>query len=60
MSYKKLRADCSQGMRAVIRCRIVCVLGCYIKSKDEDIQNYNFAFCFIWVRNMVADIEGEK
>ena len=28
---KKLRADCGQGMLAIIRCRIFCVSGCYPK-----------------------------
>jgi hypothetical protein len=27
--------------------------------KDQDTQNYNFARCSVWVRNLVADIEGE-
>ena len=30
------------------------------KFKDQDIQNYNFACCFVWVWNLVADIEGGK
>ena len=28
------------------------------KFKDEDIRNYNSACCFIWVWNLVVDIEG--
>ena len=28
------------------------------KFKDYDIQNYNFAICFIWVCNVVLDTEG--
>jgi len=28
---KKLRADCGQEMRAIIRCRIFCLPGCYPK-----------------------------
>jgi len=28
------------------------------KLKDQDIQNYNFARGFVWVWNLVADIEG--
>jgi len=28
--------------------------------KDQDIQNYNFAFCFVWVRNLIVDIVGGK
>ena len=27
------------------------------KLKDQDIQNYNFARGFVWVWNLVADIE---
>ena len=30
------------------------------KFKDLDIHNYNFARCFVWVWNLVADIEGGK
>jgi hypothetical protein len=26
--------------------------------KDQDIQNYNFAHCSVWVRNLVANIKG--
>jgi len=26
--------------------------------KDEDIEYYNFACCFVWVWNLVADLEG--
>jgi hypothetical protein len=28
------------------------------KRKDQDIWNYNFARGFVWVWNLVADIEG--
>ena len=28
------------------------------KFKDSDIQNYNFACCFVWVWNLAIDIEG--
>jgi hypothetical protein len=28
------------------------------KFKDQDIYNYNFARCPLWVWNLVADIEG--
>ena len=30
------------------------------KFKDQDIQNYNLAWCFVWVWNLVADIAGGK
>jgi len=30
------------------------------KFKDQDIQNYNFACCFVWVWSLVADIAGGK
>ena len=30
------------------------------KFKDQDIQNYNFACCFVWVWNLVVDIVGGK
>ena len=30
------------------------------KFKDQDIENYNFACCFVWVCNLVADIAGGK
>ena len=28
------------------------------KFKDQDTENYNFACCFVWMWNLVADIEG--
>jgi len=28
------------------------------KFKNYDIRNYNFAFCFVWVWNLVAPTEG--
>jgi len=28
------------------------------KYKDEIVQNYKFAFCFVWVWNLVAHTEG--
>ena len=28
------------------------------KNKDQDIWNYNFARWFVWMWNLVADIEG--
>ena len=43
---KKLRADCSQGMLAIIRCRTFSLPVSYQKYKDYGIQNYYFAlFC---------------
>jgi len=30
------------------------------KFKDQDIQNYNFSCCFVWVWNLVVDIAGGK
>jgi hypothetical protein len=30
------------------------------KFKDQDIWDYNFACCFVWVRSLVADTEGGK
>ena len=31
------------------------------KFEDQDIQNYNFACCFVWVCNLVAEIaEGKE
>jgi hypothetical protein len=45
--HKKLRADRSQGMLAIIRCRVFCLPVCYQKYKDQDIQNCNFACCFL-------------
>ena len=26
--------------------------------KDQDIKNYNFAYCFVLMWNLVADTEG--
>jgi hypothetical protein len=30
------------------------------KLKDQDIKNYIFACCFVWVYNLVVDIAGER
>jgi hypothetical protein len=30
------------------------------KYKDQDVQNFNFACCFIWEWNLVAEIEEER
>ena len=30
------------------------------KTKIEDIQNYNFASCFVWALNLVVEIVGGK
>jgi hypothetical protein len=30
------------------------------KFKDYNIQKYNFGCCVVWVRNLVAHIEGER
>jgi hypothetical protein len=27
-------------------------------SKNENIQDYNFAYDFVWVRNLVSDTKG--
>ena len=35
-------------------------LNSYRRFKDQDIQNYNLARCFVWVWNLVADIAGGK
>jgi hypothetical protein len=29
------------------------------KPKDQNIQNYNFASCTVWVQNLVSHFEGE-
>jgi hypothetical protein len=29
------------------------------KCKDYDLQKYNFSFCFVWVCNLIANIEGK-
>jgi len=58
---KKLRSDSSVGMLAIFQCRIFCFPGCYLKFlrlRHTDIQNYNFSRGFVWVRNLVAQIEG--
>jgi len=43
---KKLSADWSHRILAVIRCSIFCLPFCCPGYKDEDIQNYNCACCF--------------
>jgi len=46
---EEIKADRSQGMLAIIRCRIFCLPVCW---------NYNFACCFVWVCNLVTHSEG--
>jgi len=46
-------------MLDIIWCRIFRLSVCYPKiHKDEDIQNYNIACCFVFVLNLVIHIEG--
>jgi len=42
----------SQGMLAIIRCKILCLPVCYLKKRNkyQDIQNCNFA-CYFVSRN---------
>jgi hypothetical protein len=47
-------------MLAVIRCRSFVFQVAIQKFKDQDIQNYNFACCFVWVSNLIVDIAGGK
>ena len=45
-------------MIAIIRFRIFFAFQFTIrKFKDEDVQNYNYACCFVWVWNVVSHIE---
>jgi len=30
------------------------------KFKHQDMKNYNFACCFVWMLNLVVDIVGGK
>jgi hypothetical protein len=47
---EEIKCSWSQGMLAVIRCRIFFFFHFAIqKYKDEDTQNCNFACCFVWV-----------
>ena len=34
------------------------LLSSSLLSKNLKIKNYNFACCFVWMLNLVADIEG--
>ena len=45
-------------MLAIIRAESFVFQFAIRKSKDQDIQNYNFACCLVLVLNLVADIEG--
>jgi hypothetical protein len=54
-NHEEIRADCNQGMHAVIWHRI---LSSTLLSKDSDIRNYNFACCFVSMWNLVSHTEG--
>ena len=38
----------------------ICEISVWHNIKDQDIGNYNFACCFVWVWNLVADIAVGK
>jgi len=54
------------GQIEVRKCLLSFGAECFVfqvafqKFKDQDIQNYNLACCFVWVWNLVADIAGGK
>jgi hypothetical protein len=52
---KKFRENCSQGMLVLGEESSVFQ---FVIQKYEDIKNYNFACCFVWVYNLVSHIEG--
>ena len=47
-------------MLAIIRGKSFVFQVAIQKFKDQDIYIYKFACCFVWVRNLVADIAGGK
>jgi len=55
---KKLRADWSRECLLSYGAESVVFQVAIQKLKDQDMQNYNFARGFVWVWNLVADIEG--
>jgi hypothetical protein len=55
---KKLWAYWSQGMHAIILCRILCLPGCYLKIQRLRYTELNFACCCVCVWNLVTYTEG--
>jgi hypothetical protein len=57
---------CNQDKIKFKECFVSFIVGSLVcqfaihKYKDEDIQNYNIVCCFVWVWNMVAQIEGRR
>ena len=51
-SRLKLGNACYHSVQNLLSSRLLSK-----KIKDQDIQNYNFARGFVWVWNLVADIE---
>jgi hypothetical protein len=45
-------------MLATIQFRIFGLLLCYLKSQIHNIQNYDFACCFVKVLNLVYHFKG--
>jgi len=46
-------------MLAIIQCKYFVFQFAFQKYKDSDIQNFNFAFCFTWVRNLDPTLREE-
>ena len=46
---EEIKSRLKQVMFAIILCRIFGFQFAVQKCKDQDIQNYNFASCFVWV-----------
>jgi len=71
-AFAGIHSDCSTSYRTFISLDKAKVRECLLsfgaesvvlkaaiqKLKDQDIQNYNFARSFVWMWNLVADIEG--
>jgi hypothetical protein len=62
-NHFNFNTTCSSALILKIYCYLVCnwllvFQFAILKLKDKDTQNYNFACSFVWVWNLVADIEG--
>jgi hypothetical protein len=52
--WRNLRGDLIMVMFSTIQFRICPLVYCLKKSKDWNIQDYNFVCGSVWVRNLVS------
>jgi hypothetical protein len=55
---KDIKPALSEQVRQKFDFMMKRIIGKHNVVASLRLQNYNFACCFVWVRNVVADIEG--